>query len=125
MSWDVLAFSSKQKITSMEEVDPGLFVPADFEGILANHFAGLRCDSDWCEVKEEDYAFTFPMMGEPEAFITFHLYGEKALFELIRVSRIEGWQVFDTGLGEMIDLDKPERNGYENFQEYLRQVLKK
>jgi len=53
----------------------------------------------------------------------FNLYGETSLFELIRVAKIYGWQIFDTGVGEMIDLEKPEKNGYDNFQSYLQDVL--
>lgn len=53
----------------------------------------------------------------------FSLYGENALFELIRVSKIHNWQIFDTGNGEIIDLENPTNNGYENFEKYLKQII--
>lgn len=37
------------------------------------------------------------------------LYGESGLFELIELAKMYGWQIFETGLGEMIDLDNPEK----------------
>ncbi|MDQ2862493.1 MAG: hypothetical protein M3R50_02375 [Bacteroidota bacterium] len=46
-----------------------------------------------------------------------------ALYALIEVAQKQKWQIFDTGLGEMIDLDNPSKNGYQNFQEYLSYVL--
>jgi len=33
------------------------------------------------------------------------------------------WQIFDTGLGQMINLENPDINGYSNFQNYLKDVL--
>ena len=45
-------------------------------------------------------------------------------FELIELAKKYGWQIFDTGLGEMIDLDNPEKNGYENHREYVEQIMK-
>ncbi len=104
MSWDIIIFNSKQKITSIEEVDQGLFVPVDFNTILEGHFKNIRVD-----------------VGT----MLFNLYGEKALFELIELSKIHNWQIFDTGNGEMIDLEHPENNGYNNFQNYLQQILNK
>ena len=43
----------------------------------------------------------------PFAILTdsLSLYGENGLFELIELAKKYGWKIFDTGLGEMIDLD--------------------
>ena len=54
-----------------------------------------------------------------------NLYGENSIYELIRISKEYGWQIFDTGNGQMLDLDHPEKNGYRDFQNYLQHVLKK
>jgi hypothetical protein len=35
----------------------------------------------------------------------FNLSGENALYALIHVAKVENWQIFDTGNGEMIDLE--------------------
>lgn len=51
------------------------------------------------------------------------LYGEQRLFEIVILARQEGWQVFDTGLGEMLNLNNPTINGYDNFNKHLEQIL--
>lgn len=53
-----------------------------------------------------------------------NLYGENGLFELIEIAKQYGWQIFDTGLGEMIDLENPSKNGYKNYRKYVDQILK-
>ena len=52
-----------------------------------------------------------------------NLYGEDALYTLIDLSIKNEWQIFDTGIGEMIDLNNPSKNGYKGFQAYLNQIL--
>ena len=51
------------------------------------------------------------------------LYGENGLFVLIGLAKKQNWQIFDTGIGEMLDLESPSKNGYENFQTYLKQIV--
>jgi ABC-type Fe2+-enterobactin transport system substrate-binding protein len=52
-----------------------------------------------------------------------NLYGEDAIYPIINLAIKNHWQIFDTGLGEMINLENPAKNGYENFQVYLNQVM--
>jgi hypothetical protein len=124
MSWDVVIFSSKQKIASLEDLEKELLVPIDFNSILESHFDNIIIDGDYREIKGQDYSIDYYVGTEPVSNILFSLYGEKALFELIRVSKNNDWQIFDTGNGEMLDLDHPEKNGYKEFQNYLQHVLK-
>lgn len=51
------------------------------------------------------------------------LYGENGLFELIKIAKVENWQIYDSGIDKMLNLEKPEENGYENFQKYLKQII--
>lgn len=53
-----------------------------------------------------------------------NLYGENGLFELIELAKKYGWQIFDTGLGEMIDLNNPQNTGFENHQNYVKHIFK-
>ena len=46
MSWDIMIFSSTQKITSIEEISEELFVPIDFNAILEIHFDNIIIDLD-------------------------------------------------------------------------------
>lgn len=43
------------------------------------------------------------------------LYVEKGLYALVMLVRKNDWPIFDTASDQMIDLDNPEKNGYENF----------
>ena len=125
MSWDVVIFNSKQKIISVEEIDEELFIPIDFNSILEKHFNNIIVDGDHREIKGHNYSIDYLSSSEPASNVLFNLYGENALFELIRVSKIYNWQIFDTGNGEMLDLEHPEKNGFENFQNYLQQIMRK
>src|SRR4030095_13104299 len=125
MSWDIVIFSSRQKIDSIEEIDEELFVPTDFDAILEKHFNHIIIDADHREIKGENYSINYFANAEPTSNMLFNLYGENSLFELIGVSKKYGWQIFDTGNGQMLDLDHPEKNGYQDFQNYLRHVLNK
>lgn len=124
MSWDIVVFNSKQKINAVEEVDEALLVDIDFNAILEQHFNRITCDKNHRTIKGENYIIDYYTHEEPVSNTIFHLYGELALFELIRIAKIYNWQIFDTGLGEMIDLEHPEKNGYNDFQNYLKQALK-
>ncbi|KIA91154.1 hypothetical protein OC25_23125 [Pedobacter kyungheensis] len=124
MSWDIVVFNSKQKINAVEEVDEALLVDIDFNAILEQHFFSITCDKNHRTIKGENYIIDYYTHEEPVSNTIFHLYGEPALFELIRIAKIYNWQIFDTSLGEMLDLEYPEKNGYDDFQNYLKQVLK-
>jgi hypothetical protein len=123
MSWDVLIFSSRQKINSIEEIDEELFLPIDFNAVLEKHFDNIIIDENHREIKGNNFSINYFVDTQLVSNTLFNLYGETSLFELIRVAKIYSWQIFDTGLGGMIDLEKPENNGYENFQSYLQGVL--
>ena len=124
MSWDVMIFSSKQKIAFVEEIDEELFVPIDFNSILEEHFENIIAHEEHREIKGDNYSINYFINTEPTSYLLFNLYGEISLFELVRISKIAGWQIFDTGNGQMIDLDHPEKNGYQDFQNYLQHVLR-
>ena len=51
------------------------------------------------------------------------IYSEKGLFELIELAKKNHWQIYDTGIGEIIDLKNPSKNGYDNHQKYVNQIL--
>lgn len=124
MSWDIVIFSSKQKINAVEEVDEELLVAIDFNIILEKHFINIIASENHREIKGEGYAIDYFADSEPVSNKVFSLYGEAALFELIRMAKIYNWQIFDMGSGEMLNLEHPEKNGYSDFQSYLQHVLK-
>jgi hypothetical protein len=67
-------------------------------------------------------------LGEEEETLSnqmFHIDGENAIYELIEFCKINNWQIFDTGLGQMIDLNNPSKNGYKNHQKYINYIKSK
>ena len=50
------------------------------------------------------------------------LCGENGLYELIELAKKHNWQIYDSGLDEMIDLENLEKNGFKNHKEYIQQI---
>lgn len=124
MSWDIVLFNSKQNIQSIEEVDETQFEPIDFCSFFKNHFEQIEENDNHREIKGTDFVIDYFIDDEPVSNKMVSVYGENGLYELIVLARKHNWQIFDTGLGQMIDLKNPAINGYENFQKYLNHVLK-
>jgi hypothetical protein len=124
MSWDIVLFNSRQKIQSVEEVDETQLAPFDFCSAFESYFDNITKDDNHREIKGNDFAIDYFGDDEPVSNKMLSLYGENGLYELVVLARKHNWQIFDTGLGQMIDLENPSINGYENFQSYLKHVLK-
>jgi hypothetical protein len=125
MSWDIVLFNSKEKIESIEELDEDKLEPIDFTNILESSFSEIVKDENHREIKGKDFMIDFFTDDEPVSNKMLSLYGENGLFELIELAKRQGWQIFDTGLGSMIDLENPGNNGYENHRMYVEQIMKK
>ncbi|RNC85558.1 MAG: hypothetical protein ED557_01950 [Balneola sp.] len=125
MSWDIILFNSKETISSIEQLDEEKLEPIDFTEIFENSFDDIVKDDKYREIKGKDYSITFYTDSELVSNKMLSLYGENGLFELIELAKRQGWQIFDTGLGNMIDLDNPGNNGYENHRKYVEQIIKK
>jgi hypothetical protein len=123
MSWDLVLFNSGQTITSVEEVDEEQLEPTNFCSVLEGHFKNIEKDDNHRRIKGQDFEIEYFNDTENVSNKILNLYGEQGLFEIIKLSRQNGWQIFDTGLGEMINLENPEKNGYDNFKNYLTQIL--
>jgi hypothetical protein len=123
MSWDIVLFSSRQTITSVEELDEEQLEPTDFCAVLESHFKNIEKDDNHRRIIGHGFEIEYFTDTENVSNKILNLYGEQGLFEIIKLSRQHNWQVFDTGLGEMINLENPEKNGYDNFRNYLNQIL--
>ena len=95
--------------------------PSDnFKKALTVHFPRVEFDENRALIKGDSFELEcFLPEGESFSNTIFKLYGEHAVYALVNFCRKEGWQAFDTGLGEMLNLNYPEKNGYLNFQTYL------
>lgn len=125
MSWDIVLFNSKQKIESVTELDENQLEPTDFDEILENSFDRIKKDDNHREIIGTDFTIDFFVHNEPVSNTMLSLYGENGLYELIEIARKYNWQIFDSGIGEMIDLENPEKNGFENHRKYVEQILKR
>lgn len=123
MSWDVFLFNSKQKIDSIEEVDDEQFEPTDFDAVFEEHFKQIDKEDKHRRIIGSDFSIEYFFDDSYSGHTMLNLYGENALYELIFLAKKHHWQIFDTGNGEMVDLDNPTNNGYDGYQEYLRQIL--
>ena len=123
MSWDIVLFNSSQKITSIEDLKEDQLIPIDFCSILENHFANIRKNDEHREIVGNDYSIDYFIDDELVSNKMISLYGENGLFALIELAKKKNWQIYDTGIGEMLDLENPAENGYKNFQTYLKQIL--
>lgn len=125
MSWDIVLFNSKQKIESVEELDEEQLEPTDFSSLLEEQFDEVEKDGKHRELIGKEFSIEYFTDEEPASNMMLSIYGENGLYALIELAKRHGWQIFDTALGEMIDLENPENNGYENHQKYVQQILKK
>ncbi|GAB1447963.1 hypothetical protein MASR2M44_09660 [Bacteroidota bacterium] len=122
MSWDIVLFSSIQRINDVEELDDSKLVPTDFCAVLELHFEQIIQDGDHREIRGKDFTIGYFLDEEKVSNKILNLHGENGLYELLVLAREYQWQLFDTGLGQMIDLNNPSKNGYANFQNYLKQI---
>lgn len=125
MSWDIVLFKSRQKIKLIEEMDDTQLEPTDFCTVFESYFTEISKNDDHREVKGRDFTISYFIDEDKVSNKMLTLYGENGLFELVELARKHNWQIYDTGSGQMIDLEDPANNGYGNFQSYLRYVLKK
>jgi hypothetical protein len=123
MSWDIVLFNSRQKIVSIEEIDDTQLVCTDFCSTLENHFKEIVKDDNHREIKGKNFSIDYFIDDDKVSNKIVSLYGEHGLFELVKLAKQHNWQIFDTGSGQIIDLENPANNGYENFQNYMRKVV--
>jgi hypothetical protein len=59
MSWDIVLFNSRQKITSAEEVDDTQLEPTDFCSALESHFTETIKDDNHRAIKGKDFTIDY------------------------------------------------------------------
>jgi hypothetical protein len=124
MSWDIILFSSEENLVSLENLNEDLLKPIDFDEILKSSFMNIKKKENHNEIIGKDFSIEFFDDEELVSNKMLILYGENGLFEIIKIAKVENWQIYDSGSDKMLNLEKPEENGYENFQKYLNQIFK-
>jgi hypothetical protein len=122
MSWDIVLFNTTEKVDDFEDLNVDELDPIDFGQILENYFKEIKKDDKHREAIGDGFTLDYFDDGEPATNFMVSLYGENAIYAIAHLAKTNGWQVFDTGLGEMLDLDNPSNNGYDNFQSYLKSI---
>ncbi|WP_405207109.1 hypothetical protein [Aquimarina sp. LLG6339-5] len=125
MSWDIVLFNSKQKIESVAELDESQLELTDFTGILESSFELINKKEHHREIVVTNFTIDFFAGGKASSNFMLSLYGENGLFELIELAKKHNWQIYDSGIDGMIDLENPARNGFENHRKYVDQILKR
>ena len=123
LSWDIVLFNSRQTITSVEEIDELLLEPTDFDSVFERQFENIVKDGNHRSIKEPEYEIEYFIHFENVSNIELSLYGEQGLFEIVLLAKQNDWQIYDSGLDEMIDLENPGDNGYDNFNNYVKQII--
>jgi hypothetical protein len=125
MSWDIVIFNSPDKIKDIETFDADKLKPTDFDSIFEKNFSTIKKEGNQREIVGKNFSIDYFISDKSARNKMVSLDGENALYELVFLAKKSGWQIFDTGNGEIIDLDDPTKNRYPDFQKYLKQVLKK
>ncbi len=125
MSWDIVLFYSKQKIESVADLDENKLESTDFSGVLESSFERIKKKDHHREIIGTDFTIDFFADSEPSSNFMLSLYGENGLYALIELAKKHYWQIYDSGIDEMIDLDNPENNGFKNHRKYVEQVLRR
>jgi len=124
MSWNIVLFNSKQKIISVRELDENQLKPTDFSGILESSFDIIKKDDKHREIIGTGFTIDFSSISEHSSNFMLSIYGENGLYELIELAKKHNWQIYDSGIEEMIDLENPKKNGFENHRKYVEQIIK-
>lgn len=125
MSWDIVLFSSKETIKLIGEIDENKLVPIDFSQILEKSFPKVVKDGSHRCIEGKDFSIDFFIEEELVSNKMLSLYGENGLYEIVKVAKKYNWQIFDTALDEMIDLENPAKNGFKAHSTYVNQIMKK
>ena len=124
MSWDIVLFNSRQKIESVAQLDENQLEPTDFSGILESSFDRIKKDDNHREIVGADFTIDFFADNEHSSNFMLSLYGENGIYALIELAKKHNWQIYDSGIDGMIDLENPEKNGFDNHRKYVEQILK-
>jgi hypothetical protein len=129
MSWDVVVFNLNRKVDSVEEIDETILVDigtkSDFKRIMEENYADIIWDGDWGKIERDGYSIEFSLEATDKPFSNtmVHLYGENAVYDIVELCKKNNWQAYDSGLDQMLDLENPMNNGYQNHQDYVKFIM--
>ncbi len=125
MSWDIVLLKSKQIINSIKDLDENQLEITDFYSIFKHSFKKITKKGNFIEIIEKDYTIEFYVDDKLSSNFMLQLYGENGIYAIIEIAKKYNWQIYDSGIDGMIDLNNPENNGFGNHKKYIEQILKK
>ena len=91
---------------------------------MENSFDRINKDDNHREIIGTDFAIDFFADNELSSNFMLSLYGENGIYALIELAKKHNWQIYDSGIDGMVDLENPEKNGFDNHRKYVEQTLK-
>lgn len=125
MAWEIFIFKANETIEDYDSFDDSKLLEVDFVSQLEAYFPNIERDDTFHSIQGDTFAIQYFTSPEDplQAILIVELRGEKALFELGKVALKEDWQLYDSALGKMLDLQQLSENGYQVFRAYLRQIM--
>lgn len=125
MSWDVMAFKFNRNLKDASEIDETTVEDIgtwDFVlDLIKEQFSDLETGNFRCSIRRKglfSVEFSIGELTEITNCITFNLYGgESALYSIADLCKKNNWRLFDTTLGELLDFENLQKNGYDRFQQ--------
>ena len=78
--------------------------------------------------KTEGYVIEFSIhldQEDPDSISLKVFGGGSVIWKIVELCRENGWKAIDTSVGDFMDLENPSSKGWEDFQAYRDQVIKK
>jgi len=94
-----------------------------FNAGLEHSSTEIKKEGDYREIEGVGFSVDY-YLSEPSSNLLLSLDGETAIHVLIELAKEQGWQIYDSAIDSMIDLENPRNNGYSHHQKYVQQILK-
>lgn len=133
MSWDVMVFNlggkAPQDLDQLEETDLLPFGPADE---VRQRISALLPGVDWSDptwglYDGKGFSIEFSVgTDDPTTHMMLHVRGGgDAIAAITRFAKPLRWSALDCSTGEFLDYENPSQAGWEGFQVYRDQVIKR
>jgi hypothetical protein len=131
MGWDLHIFKLESGIKSVMTL-PNDYQPlkigmsTEIREIISQHFP----NTDWNDPTRglydtPDYALAFSVLEEGliDGF-AIHVHGSgDPVTPIIALCKKQGWSLYDTSYGDLIDLNNPDSSTWQAFQEFRNRVI--
>ncbi len=131
MSWDVWVINSEEKIP-MDEIDESRL--EDFGNLdslrkkISSVIPGINwADKTYPHIDNGDYRGHISLSDVKDnrcGSLMFHVYGgDNPTESITKVCRKYNWLALETTMGTYLNLESPDKKGWNRFQEFRKSVL--